>query len=402
MANDQAYTQASELTRGPLRDDGGSNDTDRASSSGRSTSKDGEGWRRQCRRILFFGKSMSRTRCTGGLVDALQSHGASVEWMNMATLRRWFGTKASFGLARRKFRKFRPDLVFVFCRDLPLELVQEFSGDARIVLWIEEAFVDRRHVDYLRSADLVCMSNPTHAPWLAEHGVDQVAFLMSGFSARYHRPWTEPVEPVRDVAFIGGPGRKGQRAEVLSRLAEAGIDCHVFGDGWKSGAHNLSSCLTLHGPVSSKQYRKVCATSRIVLGMNEVNDHRLYFSNRTWLTMACRGFHLTHYVPGLEDLFTPGEHLIWFHDADDALAQVRDWLARPEDRARVAAAGCELVHNSHRYADRVEGALSRLYDTPRRLLVRARDVRIPRPPETSKSPTATDGSRKLSPSSAHD
>ena len=40
------------------------------------------------RRVMFFGKNMSRTRCTGGLVDALQRHGVEVRWRNLVTMRR--------------------------------------------------------------------------------------------------------------------------------------------------------------------------------------------------------------------------------------------------------------------------------------------------------------------------
>jgi hypothetical protein len=158
------------------------------------------------RRVLFFGKSMSRSRCTGALVDAFERHGVDVRWRNLVTLRRWFGNRLAIKLARAEFRRYRPDVVFVFYRDLPVVLADEFRRTARLVIWCEEALevLDGSIVDYFRLADLVCMSNPARFSWLRERGVDNMAFLMSGFSPRYHRAW--PVQPkVRDVAFIGGP-----------------------------------------------------------------------------------------------------------------------------------------------------------------------------------------------------
>ena len=89
---------------------------------------------REIRRVLFYGKSMSRTRCTGALVDALREHGLEVRWRNLATLRRWFGRDIAARLARAEFRQFRPDLVFVFFRDLPRALLAEFRKHASVVL----------------------------------------------------------------------------------------------------------------------------------------------------------------------------------------------------------------------------------------------------------------------------
>ena len=72
------------------------------------------------RRVLFFGKSMSRTRCTGALVDSLQRYGVEVRWRNLVTWRRWFGTQVANKLCKAEFERFQPDVVFVFFRDLPL------------------------------------------------------------------------------------------------------------------------------------------------------------------------------------------------------------------------------------------------------------------------------------------
>ena len=106
---------------------------------------------------------MSRTRCTGGLVDALQRHGVEVRWRNLVTLRRWFGHGLANRLARAEFRRFQPDTVFVFFRDLPQLLAAEFHRDARIVIWCEEALetLDGSVVDYFANADVLAMSNPS-------------------------------------------------------------------------------------------------------------------------------------------------------------------------------------------------------------------------------------------------
>lgn len=304
------------------------------------------------RRVLFVGKSMSRTRCSGALVDALRRHGLDVRWRNLVTLRRWFGVQIAHKLIRAEFRSYKPDVVFVFFRDLPQLLLSEFRPNARIVVWCEEALeqLDSSVIDYFRLADLVCMSNPARFPWLREQGLENMAFLMSGFAPRYHRP-LPPRPPERDVAFIGGPGRRGQRASFLAEVAR-NFDTEVYGRHWDRWSAQHPK-LPARGLVNNRGYAKICATSRIVLGVNEVNDDAYYCSNRTFLTMACGAFHLTHYVPQLENVFRDGEHLAWYRDQDEALAKIAEWLPRDDERARVAADGHAEVNQHHQYYHRV-------------------------------------------------
>ncbi|MEC9047542.1 MAG: glycosyltransferase [Planctomycetota bacterium] len=304
------------------------------------------------RRVLFFGKSMSRTRCTGALVDALRRHGVDVRWRNLVTWRRWFGIQAAHRLCRAEFRRYKPDVVFVFFRDLPLALASEFRRTARIVVWCEEALetMDASVIEYFRQADIVCMSNPARFAWLREHGLSNMAFLMSGFAPRYHRPLARQAQ-VRDVAFIGGPGRRGQRASLLAKIAEE-FDTEVYGRHWDRWVGSYRH-LRVRGQVNNKAYARICATSRIVLGVNEVNEDAYYCSNRTFLTMACGAFHLTHYVPRLEEVFVDGQHLAYYRDEEDALEKIRQWLPLAEERAQVAASGHAEVMQHHQYYHRV-------------------------------------------------
>lgn len=306
------------------------------------------------KRVMFFGKSMSRTRCTGGLVDALQRHGLEVRWRNLVTLRRWFGVSIANRMARAEFRRFRPDVVMAFHTDLPTQLAAEFRESARVVIWCEEPLVavNTSLIDYFAQADLVCLSNPTRMPLLQERGLDNLAFLMSGFSPRFHRP-AKAQPPRRDVAFIGTPGRLGQRAALLSEVAKE-FDVEVYGLHWNRWPQYCRR-IRVNQPIGNREYARVCATSKVVLGMNEVNDDAFYFSNRTFLTLACRAFHLTHYVPRLEQVFRAGEHLAWFNGFDDVHEQIRYWLdpERDEVRARIAGVGLAEVMHKHQYYHRV-------------------------------------------------
>jgi spore maturation protein CgeB len=126
----------------------------------------------------------------------------------------------------------------------------------------------------------------------------------------------------------------------------------VFGLHWNRWEH-VHDGLRIRAPIDNRGYARICATSRIVLGVNEINDDTFYFSNRTFLTLACGAFHLTHYVPRLEQVFKDGEHLVWYRDEDEALDKIAHWLRRDADRARIAAGGHAEVMQYHQYYHRV-------------------------------------------------
>lgn len=314
-------------------------------------------------RVLFVGKNMSRSRCTGGLVEALRAHDLRVRWLNRATLRRWLGERRADSWIRRAMSSFRPDLVFVFFRDLPLPLLQEFRERAVTVLWVEESLpaMGEAEIGYLASSHLVAMSNLGHIEMLREHGVHNAVFLKAAFSPTVHYPVT-PRGRRWDVAFIGGPGRRGQRAELLAQIASA-FDTRVFGRGWQHYRQRHRE-LRVGGVVFPRKYRRICANARIVLGLNEVNRVPYYSSNRVFLTLGCGAFHLTHYVPGLEEVFQEGVHLAYFRSPEECLEKVEFYLRNEGLRREIAARGHELARRSHRYFDRVGSILTMLREGP--------------------------------------
>jgi hypothetical protein len=350
---------------------------------------------RPIRRVLFFGKSMSRSRATAGIVEALRGHGLVVRWVRPARLRRWLGVEGAMQRARGIHAAFRPDLVLVFCRDLWSPLLDEFrAAGTPIALWIESPLdhVPREQIEYLAKADAVFMTNPAHFEYLRQHGIRNVSYVMDGVSLTSHHPWRDPWWSPwdesrfrRDIVFVGGPGADGARARFLARLSDE-FDVVVHGKGWDEWRRREPG-LRIHAPVRARGFRWLCATSRIVLGMNQFNHQPLYFSNRTFMTLACRGFHLTHYVPGLERVFREYEHLAWFGDLDDCKRKIRHFLARPEERERIAANGYEHVRDNHSFMHRiaevlrvlgggapVRGPVANLLEIPRPAVER---VRVP-------------------------
>ncbi len=92
-------------------------------------------------------------------------------------------------------------------------------------------------------------------------------------------------------------------------------------------------------PAFHQETVKICQAANVVLGINTINTVERYFSNRTYLTLASGGFHLTHYVPGLETMFQNHRHLVWYRDDDECLELLDHYLPRDEARRQIARAG---------------------------------------------------------------
>jgi hypothetical protein len=217
---------------------------------------------------------------------------------------------------------------------------------APVALWYVDCFGPRVPPwlqQRVAHADLVATTARGLVPALAEHTTAPVRWLPEGayLPALPEVRLTPGERRVYGgaVAFVGNVrhGRGGRHPrERLLRAVSREFPLTVWG---VQGAGAVRGLRVLEWPVHGPDLVRVCRASAIVLGINQVNTVDGYFSSRTFLTLAAGGFHLTHYVPGLETMFENHRHLVWFHDDDECLELIRHYLPRGPQRARIARAG---------------------------------------------------------------
>lgn len=270
-----------------------------------------------------------------------------------------FRSRAAAGEALlQRLREERPDIVIGLKLDgIEPEILGELRRRGiRLVLWYVDCYTPRvpawlqprlEHVDLLLTTAkgmVPTYRSVTTAPveWLLEGA------YLPAFPALIVPPAARGVYG-SDVAFVGSvlhpPVRDrrlaGHRGRLLSRLSRR-HRVSVWGPQRRRGgprALGVPRCRVIRWPAYHEELVKICRASGVVLGINTVNSIELYFSNRTFLTLAAGGFHLTHYVPGLATLFENHRHLVWFESDDECLDLCRHYLARPAARHRIAAAG---------------------------------------------------------------
>ena len=195
--------------------------------------------------------------------------------------------------------------------------------------------------------------NITHGE-LAKMGFREPRFLHQGFDRGIHRPVPDPASRFAGKVTFVGFGEQ-DRFEKMNHLARNGIEVDVWGNGW-TGAMRAAADpnLHIHGyPLFGDDYADVLCNSAISLCFLRKLNRDLHTS-RSFEIPACGGFMLAERTDEHCRYFEEHKEAVYFNDADELLAKVRHYLNRPEDRARIAAAGrqrsLEEDYSCHRLA----------------------------------------------------
>lgn len=161
-------------------------------------------------------------------------------------------------------------------------------------------------------------------------------------------------EFMSDVAFVGSwqPGYHAEwthRPDLVAHLRDWYGPRVKF---WPSAGQPA---------VREQALRDLYASTLVNVGDScLVNAPNRYWSDRIPETLGRGGFLLHPYVEGIEDHFTDGEHLrLWqVGDWAELHGLIDHYLAHPDERARIAAAGRAHVLQHHTYTRRIEQVLA--------------------------------------------
>ena len=160
----------------------------------------------------------------------------------------------------------------------------------------------------------------------------------------------EALQGARADALLGEMAGAHKRITYVANLGQVGI--HVWGDdGWR---HVEEYGVVYRGPAGHKtQLTRIYNSDAIHLDIG-----RLYQSDiitmRVFDVLACGGFCLAEWSPGLEALFVVGEELDCYRTLEEMLQKVEYWLdAGPEARRAVGERGRQRVLSDHTIAHRL-------------------------------------------------
>lgn len=243
----------------------------------------------------------------------------------------------------------KPDVLFLVKGELvDPRVIRSISGGTHVALH----YMDSPIHGWLKRLGRECDSFWVTAGGLADKyrrlGFRNVNHMWEGVDPQVHRHIEEEVPEYKcQVAFMGT--NKAGREPLLREVLKAGFDLKIWGTRWPGDMPVVSEF------IGEDDFARACFNAGIVLGLNDENRIPDYFSLRTALTLASRGFHITSHVPGIENWFINGRHLAWFRtgrkklmpwkpDYSDCIRVIRQYVDKPEERRRIALEGQEHVY----------------------------------------------------------
>ncbi len=300
------------------------------------------------------------------------------------------------------------DLVFMVALDDVLEnetLAHFKSLGAKLVLYQADMLAQwYKVIRSSRFVDLICLGSQDHADYYRKRGVRLLNF---GFAAipPTKEEWNAPPIAYEGVLFTGSPWPYRQR--VLRGMAEAGLPLRIFGHnwdrtgswpktpgGWRKTAHDIRAYMlprlleegpqlvgqlarrllpaerdavrsdafppgVIQGTYGDDQIVPLVRGAAINLGFTQIgldaaSEYPRMIRLREFEIPMMGGFYLTQNCPELSRYFEIGREIAVWETAQDVQERCRHYLARPDERARIAEAGRRRALNNHTWTHRFQ------------------------------------------------
>ncbi len=304
-------------------------------------------------RIAVFAKSKARTQTTRSIARSLARAGHTLCVIREAKRRQWVGRWLAQRWTLASVRRFAPDFAFIHAQDVSKPVFAALAGRFPTVMFTPDCWpspIASEQLGLSAHVDLVCTVARGQVAEFERAGAKRAAYLAEAHDPEVYFP-VEHADPAfeSEVAFIGKYASNSPlhatRGALIPAVATR-FDLKLYGSGWPE--LGLSAA---REDVFPEQYRQICRAASIVLGCDWRHDVAWYFSNRTWFTLGARGFLITNYAPGLEDIFENHRHLVWYRSTDECVELIDHYRSRPDERARIAAEGHAFARAHRTYDD---------------------------------------------------
>lgn len=271
-----------------------------------------------------FIKHTHRRRKIGPVDDGEILHRAGMDILPQAV---WHGVDGVLAISA------------MYLRESALALLRK-AGVPLAILLTESPYDDPQQAQYGRWADVVFTNERSSVAYLARY-CRRVVYLPHAHDPARHRPDlpVDPAIPAHDVVFVGTGFR--ERRTLLAAVDWTGIDLALYGQWDRPG--KLKPYVrggVVDNATAAMLYRKakiglnLYRTSKGWDGAEHI-DHAESLNPRAVELAACGVFTVSDYRAEVREVF--GQHVPTFIEAAGLADQVRYWLRRETQRARLAA-----------------------------------------------------------------
>jgi spore maturation protein CgeB len=192
-------------------------------------------------------------------------------------------------------------------------------------------------------------------------------YLPHGYDSELHRPLDlarKDVQQYRHDCVVVATFTPAKQ-DLLARLIRLrpGLDLRIWGNQWldRCSIPELRPHITgtaLEGDSYAKAVRAARINLAILSGKVHGSSQGDETTTRTYEIPACGGFMLHERTPELAELFEEGKEVACFGSVEELAQKVDYYLAHPEERDRIAAAGHRRCVPAYSYDERMRCLLA--------------------------------------------
>lgn len=256
---------------------------------------------------------------------------------------------------------------FILCGDAPkyFGIIPELCkrlGTGFIYWATEDPVGFNDTLFFAQNADYVFTTTQECIPVYRQHGID-ARLLLFACSPGFHQAGQYNADYDVDLALAASFYSQEARIRgldiILDAAKESDSSFKVWGTGWlrKSGQDRLGNPEYYRGYLPNAHLPDLCASARIILGIQCDDSSETQTSMRPYEVLGCRGFHLTQWTKATVSLFEDGKHLVTAGTKEEALDKIRFYLSHPDERCKIALQGQQYVYAHHTYEQRVRDVI---------------------------------------------
>ena len=261
--------------------------------------------------------------------------------------------------------RFQADLVLVIQLTwvLPQTIEALRKRGVRCVGWFPDAFTSFGRGTFLLAPwDALFFQDPFMVDRLrTAFGLDNIHHLPQCCDPEIQRPL--PVSSDDRLRYAADVATYGTyypyRARMLEPLLESGLRLKLWGPRPPAWLHHPVKHHWAGRQIVGDEKCRAMLVAAIALNTNHyagIHD----VNKRTFELAGLGAFQLTDDRPALARYFQPGDEVATFRGRADLLDKVHYYLAHPEERQRIAAAGQTRAHRDHTFAARLRVLLQTL------------------------------------------
>lgn len=250
----------------------------------------------------------------------------------------------------------KPDVFFtIYGKNHGADTLHELKrrGLPTICWWLDDPISLANKYIPLELYDFFFSNSCGTAPVYRHYQVREPHYLPVAVDPTIHRP-IEEAEQQYDIVFAGD--WHPTRERVLLELARH-HRLTIVGP-WKRNIPKNSPLwphLLRAGYFTPTEMALLFNQARIVLNVHQWYQRWSYGTNpRLFEASGCRAFQISDTKEEIRDLYVPNQEIVLYEDARELPELCTHYLARPEERARIAAQAYTRTLREHTYQHRMQ------------------------------------------------